>query len=143
MENNPTVARGTMLVVAGALAGGDGRWLMQRRPDEKPHGGLWEFPGGKVEPAEIPVEALCRELREELGITVVPGDCAPATFAQDSGSEPGHPPIVILLYIVPKWDGLPRSLEGGALGWFTPDDIAQLATPPLDRVLARQLFASE
>ena len=57
-------------VVAGALRSREEHWLMHRRPEEKAHGGLWEFPGGKVEPTEIPVEALIRELHEELGIVV-------------------------------------------------------------------------
>ncbi|MEO1019891.1 MAG: NUDIX domain-containing protein, partial [Pseudomonadota bacterium] len=64
------MSEGWTPVVAGALRGKDGRWLMHRRPLGKHHGGLWEFPGGKVEPHEIPVKSLARELNEELGIEV-------------------------------------------------------------------------
>jgi 8-oxo-dGTP diphosphatase len=126
-------------VVAGALRGGDGRWLMHRRPEGKHHAGLWEFPGGKVEPSEMPLESLARELREELGIGCDPGDCQPAGFAERAG-EDGQRAIVILLYTVTAWDGVPAALEGGAVGWFTPDEIAALAKPPLDVQLAAQLF---
>lgn len=128
-----------MLVVAGALKGAGDRWLMHQRPEGKHHVGLWEFPGGKVEPAEIPVKALIRELREELGIAVVSGDCLPATFAEipASGSQKA---IVILLYIVAHWEGEPQALEGGAIDWFAPGDIARLDKPPLDVKLAQRLF---
>ncbi len=149
------MTNGPIWVVAGALrvAGGDAgdTWLMQRRPFEKHHGGLWEFPGGKVEDAEIPVKALIRELHEELGITVRAEHCVPAGFAEERASEAGpqggqihtetgRSPIVILLYTIDVWDGQPRALEGGRIGMFTPEQIESLDKPPLDRDLARRLF---
>ena len=146
-------------VVAGALRGrGQGTegvsedtWLMQRRPFEKDHGGLWEFPGGKIEDTEIPVKALVRELREELGITIRVDDCIPAAFAEErrprsdadcaqTGNKNLRSPIVILLYTIDVWAGEPLSLEGGRLGWFTPKEIMELDKPPLDRELALRLF---
>lgn len=126
-------------VVAAALQREDGLWLMQKRPLDKDHGGLWEFPGGKVEAAEIPVEALVRELGEELGIAVSTDDCEPVGFAQDNTGI-DHSPIVILLYKVTCWDGEASTLEGGKIGWFTPQEIDSLAKPPLDIALATQLF---
>ena len=145
---NSDMTMGSVLVVAGALrgTGAGGRvafedsWLMQRRPFEKHHGGLWEFPGGKVEDTESPVKALVRELAEELGIAVLPEDCTPTGFAEEKTSEGTRPPIVLLLYTVRAWEGEPRALEGGAVGWFTPDAIESLAKPPLDSQLAAQLF---
>lgn len=135
MKNIPTFR----LVVAGALADETGRWLLHRRPDHKHHGGLWEFPGGKVEPGETPEQALIRELAEELGIAIAPGDSVPAHFAQEpfTGSSS---PIVILLYKVARWSGVPQPLEGGTLGWFTPAAIRELDRPPLDVALCRLLF---
>lgn len=103
-----------MAVVAGALKRSDGRWLMHRRPEGKHHAGLWEFPGGKVETAEIPVDALVRELAEELGIRCLAEDCTPASFAE-TGDDDAGPLIVILLYIVAHWEGEPLALEGGAV----------------------------
>ena len=128
-----------MPVVAAALHRPDGRWLMHRRPPGKQHAGLWEFPGGKVEPDEIPVKSLVRELAEELGIRCLPEDCAPAGFAESEGGE-GSAALVILLYTVGDWEGEPQALEGGAVGWFTPDEVLALPKPPLDIVLADRLL---
>ncbi|MFZ9395852.1 MAG: (deoxy)nucleoside triphosphate pyrophosphohydrolase [Erythrobacter sp.] len=138
MEKIPT----WMPVVAAALSDGQGRWLMHRRTLHKQHGGLWEFPGGKVEPSETPSESLIRELDEELGITVDPGALRPSVFAQETRDSRARP-IVILLYIVREWQGEPRALEGEAIGWFAPSEILDLDKPPLDVALARNLFAFE
>ncbi len=133
---------GPILVVAGALQAADGRWLMHRRPLEKHHGGLWEFPGGKVEDAELPVKSLVRELHEELGISIQPDDCTPLGFAEERRSSERNP-IVILLYKVRSWTGEPQALEGGRIDWFTPEQIDELAKPPLDCELASGLFKKE
>lgn len=128
-------------VVAGALHREDGRWLMHRRPADKHHGGLWEFPGGKVEPDEIPIRSLVRELSEELGIRCDDTLCTPAGFAESAG-EKGQPGLVILLYTVGGWDGDPQPLEGGEVGWFTPAEVCRLDKPPLDVDLAARLFSN-
>lgn len=135
MESNPT----PMLVVAAALRRDDGCWLMHRRPAHKPHGGLWEFPGGKVEPGEMPAAALVREIEEELGVRLDAGSAMPARFAE-TGAEWSGQPIVILLYTVTRWDGDPVSREGGEAGWFDPAQIARLDRPPLDIELTERLF---
>ena len=128
-----------MLVVAVALQRDDGRSLMHRRPFGKQHGGLWEFPGGKVEPGETPVNALVREVQEELAIDIDCADLLPAGFAQSVDRE-GSAPIVILLYTCARWRGEPVAVEGGAVDWFTPSEIARLERPPLDIVLAEGLL---
>ena len=138
MEKIPT----WQLVVAGALQREDGRWLMHKRPIEKHHGGLWEFPGGKVEIGENPPFTLARELQEELGIEVDPAQLAPASFAHEL-ADPAGRPIVILLYIIPQWLGSLHPLEGGEIGWFDPLEAAQLAKPPLDSDLVAQLFPED
>lgn len=127
-------------MVALALQGDDGRWLMHKRPVGKHHGGLWEFPGGKVETDEVPVIALEREIAEELGIAVSPAHLRPAGFAQEALTHK-KPPIVILLYTANQWQGDIAALEGGEIGWFTPDEIISLPKPPLDVELAAQLLA--
>ncbi|MEM7779932.1 MAG: (deoxy)nucleoside triphosphate pyrophosphohydrolase [Pseudomonadota bacterium] len=126
-------------VVAGALKGPGDAWLMHRRPYGKHHGGLWEFPGGKVEHAEIPVKALIRELREELGVSIQQEHCVPVGFAEETGTD-GSRPIVILLYKITVWGGEPQALEGGAIEWCSPKRIEMLEKPPLDSLLAAQLF---
>ena len=128
-----------LLVVAGALQRDDGLWLMHRRPEEKHHGGLWEFPGGKVEPHEIPQESLARELKEELGICVEATQCEPLFFAQ-SDADRAQSAIVILLYKIDRWTGDPRALEGGAIDWFAPESVRALDKPPLDVQLCARLF---
>ena len=136
MENNPT----WIPVVALALCDGEGRWLMHERPKNKHHGGLWEFPGGKVETGEMPVNALVREIREELDLDLEADRLTPAAFAQEDDRTHSIP-IVILLYTYGFTDGTPRAMEGGAIDWFTPGQIQALDKPPLDCALARSLFA--
>ena len=137
LQNNPTF----WLVVAASIKGSDGRFLMHCRPLHKRHGGLWEFPGGKVDPGEMPVIALIREIREELGLNLGEEDLQPVAFAE-SEADGDVPPIVILLYMARTEDPLPVSLEGGKTGWFALDDIATLPMPPLDQALLARLRAA-
>lgn len=116
-------------VVAAALVDGDGRVLVQRRPPGKPMADLWEFPGGKVEAGELPEAALCRELHEELGITVDPAALAPATFA----SAPlGERHLLLLLYTLRSWGGEPEARHATGLQWVHPPGLRDLAMPPAD-----------
>ncbi len=117
-----------LLVTAVALVDADGRVLVQQRA----HGaleGLWEFPGGKMEPGETPAAALIRELREELGIDVEAACLAPATFA----SEPlGDRHLLLLLHVCRKWHGIPRPIEAAALRWVRPVELHALPMPAPD-----------
>lgn len=131
-----------MAVVAAAIGDGEGRVLMQRRPPGKRHAGLWEFPGGKVEPGESPRAALARELAEELAIAVRADTLAPLAFAESAPGE-GEPGIVILLYTVAGFAGQPVAEDGAEIGWFTPREIARLPLPPLDFDLLRALGERE
>ena len=121
-----------LLVVAVALVDADGRVLVSERPAGKQLAGLWEFPGGKVEPGERPEETLIRELAEELGITVAEPCLAPLTFASHA-----YPDFHLLmpLYVCRRWEGTPRSLEGQALKWVRPKALRDLAMPPADAPL--------
>ena len=129
----------TLWVVAGALQRPDGHILMHKRPLGKQHGGLWEYPGGKVEEAEVPVNTLIRELNEELGVQVSADSCEPVAFAEERNSGSGRP-IVILLYKVTEWSGAPTALEGGEVDWFAPRSILELQKPPLDEDLTDLLL---
>ena len=125
-------------VVAAALVDGDGRVLLQQRPQGKALAGLWEFPGGKIEPGESPEAALVRELAEELGISVAQSCLAPATFASAPVLD-RH--LLLLLFICRKWEGIPRAIEAPALGWYRPIEMHALAMPPADRPLIGLLEA--
>ena len=125
-----------LLVAAAALIDGAGRALVQQRPPGKGHGGLWEFPGGKLEPGETPEAALARELAEELGVVVAPDDMTPLSF----GSEPtGERHLLLLLYRVRRWGGEPRALEAARLRWVGLDELRSLPMPPADRPLVEAL----
>lgn len=127
-----------LTVVAAALVDADGRILVQQRPDGGPMAGLWEFPGGKVEPGETPEAALIRELAEELGIDVEAACLAPACFA----SEPlGDRHLLLLLYVCRKWRGGPQARHATALQWLRPAQLYGLAMPPADRPLLGLLDA--
>jgi 8-oxo-dGTP diphosphatase len=108
------------LVVAAALIDPDGRVLIAERPPGKAMAGLWEFPGGKIEPGETPETALIRELREELGITVKPDCLAPFTFASHAYAE-FH--LLMPLYLCRRWDGTPVPREHSAIKWATPREL--------------------
>ncbi len=127
-----------LMVVAAALIDGDGRLLVQQRPEGKAMAGLWEFPGGKVEVGELPEAALIRELREELGIDVEKACLAPACFA----SEPlGTRHMLLLVYICRKWRGIPQAIEAPAIKWVRPLDLHGLDMPPADKPLIGLLEA--
>jgi 8-oxo-dGTP diphosphatase len=128
-------------VVAVALIAPGPRILMQQRKVAGDFGGLWEFPGGKVEPGESPESALLREIDEELGIALDPAALVPLTFASDPALPPTQrQPHVILLYICRHWQGEPRCLDAAAIAWVEPGSLMALSMPPLDVPLAEALL---
>ncbi|WP_228275091.1 (deoxy)nucleoside triphosphate pyrophosphohydrolase [Stakelama tenebrarum] len=118
-----------LFVSAAALVDREGRVLVQQRPPGKPMETLWEFPGGKVEPGETPDVALARELAEELGIGVDPSKLVPATFASEALGE-RH--LLLLLYTLREWAGVPEARHASALRWVVPGDLRRLEMPPAD-----------
>jgi 8-oxo-dGTP diphosphatase len=121
-----------ILVSAVALIDVDGRILLAQRPEGKSMAGLWEFPGGKVEPGETPEAALVRELHEELGIETWDSCLAPLTFASHSYPE-FH--LLMPLFACRKWDGIPQSQEGQRLAWVRARDLRDYPMPPADEPL--------
>lgn len=121
-----------LLVVAVALVDTDGRVLLSQRPEGKQLAGLWEFPGGKVEPGERPEATLIRELAEEIGITVREPCLAPLTFASHA-----YPDFHLLmpLYVCRRWEGMLQPLEGQALRWVRPGALREMPMPPADAPL--------
>lgn len=125
-------ARPILLVVACALVDADGRVLIAQRPEGKQLAGLWEFPGGKVEPGETPEETLIRELREELGIETQAACLAPLTFASH-GYDGFH--LLMPLYVCRKFTGIPQPLDAQALKWVKPIKLRDYPMPPADAPL--------
>lgn len=119
----------TLLVVAVALVDPDGRVLLAQRPEGKAMAGLWEFPGGKVDPGERPEAALIRELKEELGIDTEASCLAPLSFASHSYDE-FH--LLMPLWVCRKWDGIAQPREGQSLKWVRPRDLRDYPMPAAD-----------
>lgn len=124
--------RKILFVVACALIDADGRVLIAQRPEGKALAGLWEFPGGKLEPGEGPEDSLIRELDEELGITVRHACLAPLTFASHA-YETFH--LLMPLYVCRRWEGIVASREGQALKWVAPARLRDYPMPPADEPL--------
>ncbi|HEY4136286.1 MAG TPA: 8-oxo-dGTP diphosphatase MutT [Alphaproteobacteria bacterium] len=129
-------AKPTILVVAVALIDSDGRILIAQRPPGKSLAGLWEFPGGKIDPGETPEAALVRELREELGIEVEEACLGPFTFASHS-YEKFH--LLMPLYLCRVWQGTPQPREGQVLKWVRPSQLDDHPMPPADKPLVAML----
>lgn len=126
-----------LLVVAVALIDADNRVLIAQRPKHKQLGGLWEFPGGKLDPGERPEAALTRELDEELGITVKEACLAPLTFASHA-YEDFH--LLMPLYVCRRWEGLAMPREGQELAWVRANKLRDYPMPPADLPLIPPLI---
>lgn len=126
-----------VLVAAVALIDADDRVLLAQRPEGKSLAGLWEFPGGKVEPGERPEETLIRELDEELGITVKEACLAPLTFASYA-YENFH--LLMPLWVCRRWSGIVSGREGQALTWVAPRRLREFPMPPADEPLVPHLI---
>lgn len=120
--------RPILLVVATAMIA-QSRVLVQRRPEGTTLAGLWEFPGGKIEPGESPEAALARELDEELGIAADPGAFVPLSFASMPLAD-RH--LLLLLYRLDRWRGVPEARHASALAWADLAMLRSLPMPPAD-----------
>jgi 8-oxo-dGTP diphosphatase len=125
-----------VLVVACALVDADRRVLIARRPEGKPMAGLWEFPGGKVEPEETPEAAIIRELEEELGVETKTACLAPLSFASHS-YESFH--LLMPLFVCRRWQGTPVAREHTALKWVRPQALRDYPMPAADEPLIAPL----
>jgi 8-oxo-dGTP diphosphatase len=128
--------RPIILVAAVALLNEEGKVLLAKRPPGRPLAGLWEFPGGKVDPGEDPETALIRELMEELGIEIARADLVPLTFASH-----GYPEFHLLmpLYLCKRWQGNIAAQENQQLLWVSADELRLYDMPPADEPLKASL----
>ncbi|HTV67269.1 MAG TPA: 8-oxo-dGTP diphosphatase MutT [Rhizobiaceae bacterium] len=124
--------RKLLLVAACALVDADGRVLITQRPEGKQLAGLWEFPGGKVEPGETPEETVVRELREEIGVETQIPCLAPLTFASHS-YDGFH--LLMPLYVCRRFAGEPEPIEVAAVKWVRPNRLRDYPMPPADAPL--------
>jgi len=135
----PHSSRRLLLVAAAALVDSSGRLLITQRPQHKQLGGLWEFPGGKVEPGEAPELALVRELKEELDLTVEPDALDPFAFASHA-----YPDFHLLmpLYVVTRWAGVVKLDPNAAQAakWVRAAELRGYEMPPADVVLVDRLI---
>ena len=120
------------MVAAVALVDADGRVLLAQRPEGKEMAGLWEFPGGKVEPGETPESCLIRELEEELGIGTWESCLAPLTFASHSYQD-FH--LLMPLFVCRKWQGIVRPREKQRVAWARSRELGSYPMPAADRPL--------
>jgi len=130
------MSRDTLLVVACALVDDDGRVMLAKRSEGRPMAGLWEFPGGKVDPGETPEVALIRELNEELSIDVTEACLAPFTFASHAYPE-FH--LLMPLYVCRRWEGEIEPREGQEVTWVRPLRMSDYEMPPADIPLVAML----
>lgn len=128
-----------LLVVAAALIDADGRVLLAQRPPGKSMAGLWEFPGGKMLEKETPEAALCRELKEELGIITNPACLYPISFASHAYDE-FH--LLMPLYGCRNWHGVVEPKEGQQVAWVEPAALKNYSMPPADEPLVSALLSS-
>lgn len=129
METTP---KKLLMVAACALVDADGRVLLAQRPEGKQLAGLWEFPGGKMEPGETPEETVVRELREELGVETKIACLAPLTFASHS-YENFH--LFMPLFVCRRFWGTPEPKEGQVLKWVRPLQMRDYPMPAADEPL--------
>jgi 8-oxo-dGTP diphosphatase len=125
-----------MHVMAGALVDAQGRLLLAQRPPGKHLAGAWEFPGGKLEPGEAPLEALARELREELGVAIDPAGAAPLIRVPWAYGERG---LLLDAWRIVRWRGDPAPLDGQGLRWCEPGRVDPASLAPADRAILQAL----
>ncbi len=125
-----------LFVVAAALVDEEGRVLIQRRGMHQTHGGLWEFPGGKIEMGESPSGALARELAEELNLSLEAGQFQPCGFVETTSDARS---IILLLFVCAVENCVPESTDGQALIWTNPLEMGGYPMPEADIALLPML----
>lgn len=113
-------------VVVLALLDSENRILISKRLIEKPMGGMWEFPGGKIENDESPEDALIREIKEELSININKSCLAPLSF---STASYGSDNLLILMYVCRVWEGLIKARESNEIKWVEKRNLGKYDMP--------------
>ena len=135
-DQQPALASNRVHVAAGIIVNSYGEILLAKRPDHTHQGGLWEFPGGKVERDENPEEALRREIKEELGVDLCDSCLQPFTFVCHAYEE-FH--LSMFLFLCRRWEGVPQGKEGQNLKWVRVAEMKDYPMPPADVPLVAAL----
>ncbi len=122
-----------MINVAAGIILKDDKVLIAKRPDDKHMGGLWEFPGGKIESNETPLEGLIRELKEEINI-----DVKQAVLRQKIIHNYPTKSVCLFFYIVSSYTGLAKGLEGQLVQWVSHSRIGQFNFPEANQTIVEQ-----
>ena len=125
-------------VAAGVIYNPAGQILIAKRADNQHQGGLWEFPGGKIEPDETPEQALARELLEELAIVVTA--CEPLVRIAHEYTDKA---VVLDVWCVTEFSGEPRGVEGQPLQWVEPSDLTTYAFPAANEPIIKAVLARD
>ncbi|MGE5652797.1 MAG: (deoxy)nucleoside triphosphate pyrophosphohydrolase [Bacillota bacterium] len=128
--------QGYPVLVTAAIAQREKRILVAQRPAGRDLAGLWEFPGGKVDPGESPEAALARELQEELGVVASIGPICSVVYHRYSATK-----VILLLAYYCHIEGEPRSMEGQEIRWVSLDELKTMAMPAADRPIVEQIVA--
>lgn len=123
-----------MTEVVAALVWNQDKFMICQRPAHKARGMLWEFVGGKVEPGETKEQALVRECREELGVTISVGE----VFMDVTHEYPDLTVHLTLFYATIR-EGIPQKLEHNDIRWITVGEIDQYSFCPADEEILRRL----
>jgi 8-oxo-dGTP diphosphatase len=130
-QHNSSVSGAVIRVVAAVIQRGDS-YLVCKRPEHKRHGGLWEFPGGKIHAGETLLDAASRELAEELDVDVLSvGELLLSVV--DPGSE------FVIEFVETRIVGEPVAIEHDELAWVEPGVLLSLPLAPSDRMFAWQI----
>ena len=122
-------------VVVGALVERGRVLLVHRSPNRRAYPDVWDLPGGHVEPGESELDALSRELHEELGVRIATGSVAP--LCRLAAGRAGEP-VLLSAWLVGRWEGAPTNAapeEHDEIGWFRPEELPPLAHPSMSTVL--------
>ncbi len=129
--------RDSIHVAVGVIFNSDNQVLVAFRSEDVDQGGLWEFPGGKVEPDEDSLQALCRELKEEVGIEVIKAE----PFLQSLHDYKNYH-VTLHTYVVSKFSGKPKGLLGQPLQWIDISELSRLKFPDANRIIIDELSSS-
>ena len=127
--------RASWLPVVAAIIRKENKVLLGQRPPGKSLGGLWEFPGGKIELGESPEKALHRELKEELGIDADIGELRVVTT-----HNYGEVGVLLVFFEVNFWKGEPKNIYHSQLKWVTVEELRQTELPEANKLVLHKII---